>query len=201
MPYGYRKSGDKITVFKKKPDGSTEVVGHTTASKLKGYLAALHMHSKDMKEATKTTKAANIKAAEAEVEAAKERLKDAQLKLQNAQREPVTMGESFKLSNYIRTMLEAEGDVTSTDKDPEATPEDAPSPEPSGDEASAESDKETKAAEPDNLTVKFNMARVMRYNQYPVTDNVGTVTGVTKNGMSVQVGDNIIFVDFKDLLD
>lgn len=196
MPYGYRKSGDKITVFKKKPDGSTEVVGHTTASKLKGYLAALHMHSKDMNEADimdPKEKEATKAAIQKDIEAKKLALKNAEDKLKNL--------KEFSLSKYIKTVLEAEGDVASTDKDPEATPEDAPSPETSGDEASAEPDKETKAAESDNLTVKFNMAKVMKYNQYPVTDNVGTVTGVTKQGLSVQVGDNIIFVDFEDLLD
>lgn len=197
MPYGYRKSGDKITVFKKKPDGSTEVVGHTTASKLKGYLAALHMHSKDMNEISKAAKAAKIKAAQEKLKAIKLQVTDAQKELDNANKEPTTM-ESFSLSNYIKSIREAEGD-TPEEAPAEDAPEDAPAD--TGGDAPAEADKETKAAEPDNLTVKFNMARVMKYNQYPVTDNTGTVTGVTKNGMSVQVGDNIIFVDFKDLLD
>lgn len=196
MPYGYRKEGDKITVFKKKPDGSTEVVGHTTASKLKGYLAALHMHSKDMNEISKAAKSAKIKAAQEKLKAVKLQVIDAQKELDNANKEPITM-ESFSLSNYIKSIREAEGDAPVED-----APEDAPA-DTGGDAAPEDKkdDKEAKAAKPDNLEVKFNMAAVMKYNQYPVTDNVGTVTGVTKNGMSVQVGDNIIFVDFKDLLD
>lgn len=44
MPYGYRKSGDKITVFKK---DTGKVVGHTTPGKLKDYLAALHIHANE----------------------------------------------------------------------------------------------------------------------------------------------------------
>lgn len=195
MPYGYRKSGDKITVFKKKPDGSTEVVGHTTASKLKGYLAALHMHSKDMNETEimdPKEKALTKSALQKDIEAKKLALKNAEDKLKNL--------KEFSLSRYIKTVLEAEGD-TMSDAPAEDAPEDAPADTGGDAPAEPEADKETKAAKPDNLTVKFNMAQVMKYNNYPVTDNTGTVTGVTKNGMSVQVGDNIIFVDFKDLLD
>lgn len=196
MPYGYRKEGDKITVFKKKPDGSTEVVGHTTASKLKGYLAALHIHSKDMNEADimdPKEKALTKSALQKDIEAKKLALKNAEDKLKNL--------KEFSLSKYIKTVLEAEGDA------PEDAPEDAASmdaPDDKGagaEDAPAEDETDSKASKPDNLTVKFNMAQVMKYNQYPVTDNTGTVTGVTKHGMSVQVGDNIIFVDFKDLLD
>jgi len=190
MPYGYRKSGDNITVFKKKPDGSTEVVGHTTASKLKGYLAALHIHSKDMNELSQAAKAAKIKAAQEKLKSLKLQVTDAQKELDNVNKEPVT-AESFSLSNYIKTILEAEGD-TPEDIPAEEAPEDAP--------ADDEKDN-TKASKSDSMEVKFNMAKVMKYNQYPVTDNVGTVTGVTKQGLSVQVGDNIIFVDFEDLLD
>jgi len=199
MPYGYRKEGDKITVFKKKPDGSTEVVGHTTKSNLKGYLAALHMHSKDMNEADvmdPKEKELTRAAVQKDIEAKKLALKNAEDKLKNL--------KEFSLSKYIKGILEAEGDNPfaggdETEKDAEAdAPADAPAD--SGD-APAEDEKDSKPSKGDNLEVRFNMARVMKYNQYPVIDNTGTVTGVTKNGLSVQVGDNIIFVDFKDLLD
>ncbi len=75
MPYGYRKSGDKITVFKK---DTGKVVGHTTPAKLKGYLAALHMHSKDMNEADvmdPKEKAATLAAIQKDIEAKKLALK------------------------------------------------------------------------------------------------------------------------------
>lgn len=197
MPYGYRKEGDKITVFKKKPDGSTEVVGHTTASKLKGYLAALHIHSKDMNEADimdPKEKALTKSALQKDIEAKKLALKNAEDKLKNL--------KEFSLSNYVKTILEAESDEPKEDAPEDAATMSAPDDKGAGSEdAPAEDEKETKAAKPDNLTVKFNMAKVMKYNQYPVTDNVGTVTGVTKQGLSVQVGDNVIFVDFEDLLD
>lgn len=198
MPYGYRKSGDKITVFKKKPDGSTEVVGHTTASKLKGYLAALHMHSKDMNEADimdPKEKALTRSALQKDIEAKKLALKNAEDKLKNL--------KEFSLSKYIKTVLEAEGDPP--EEEPADAPEDAATmgaPDDTGGDAPADDEKDnTKASKSDSMEVKFNMAKVMKYNQYPVTDNVGTVTGVTKQGLSVQVGDNIIFVDFEDLLD
>ena len=42
MPYGYRKTKSGYTVYKK---DTGEIVGHTTAKKLKAYLAALHMHT------------------------------------------------------------------------------------------------------------------------------------------------------------
>lgn len=192
MPYGYRKSGDKITVFKKKPDGSTEVVGHTTASKLKGYLAALHMHSKDMKEAEvqdPKEMELNRAAVQKDIEAKKLALKNAEEKLKNL--------KEFSLSKYIKTLLEA--DVPDPESMPDQPAEDAPE-EPATD-APAEDEKDSKTSKSDSMEVKFNMAKVMKYNQYPVTDNTGTVTGVTKQGLSVQVGDNIIFVDFEDLLD
>ena len=195
MPYGYRKEGDKITVFKKKPDGSTEVVGHTTKSNLKGYLAALHMHSKDMNEADvmdPKEKELTRAAVQKDIEAKKLALKNAEDKLKNL--------KEFSLSKYIKGILEAEGDedpAATTEKDPEDISADTPA----GGDAPAEDEKDSKPSKGDNLEVRFNMARVMKYNQYPVIDNTGTVTGVTKNGLSVQVGDNIIFVDFKDLLD
>jgi hypothetical protein len=45
MPYGHRKlKNGKVEVYKK---DSGKRVGVTTPDKLKGYLAALHIHSKD----------------------------------------------------------------------------------------------------------------------------------------------------------
>lgn len=197
MPYGYSKSGDKITVFKKKPDGSTEVVGHTTPAKLKGYLAALHIHSKDMNEADimdPKEQALTRSALQKDIEAKKLALKNAENKLKNL--------KEFSLSNYVKTILEAEGDEPKEDAPEDAATMSAPDDKGAGSEdAPAEDEKDTKTSKSDSLEVKFNMAKVMKYNQYPVTDNVGTVTGVTKNGLSVQVGDNVIFVDFEDLLD
>lgn len=46
MPYTTSTSDGKVTVFKK-IGKRKEVVGHTTPQKKKGYLAALHIHSKD----------------------------------------------------------------------------------------------------------------------------------------------------------
>ncbi len=41
MPYGYRKNGNKVEVYRK---DTGKKVGETTPGKLKGYLAALHAH-------------------------------------------------------------------------------------------------------------------------------------------------------------
>lgn len=157
MPYGYRKSGDKITVFKK---DTGKVVGHTTPGKLKAYLAALHIHSKDTNESMILNK--------------------------------------FKLAEFVKSFLEAEEEpVATTGEDPEA---DAPA----GDapaEGGEESTDTKKGGSADTLTVKFNMAKVRKYNNYPVIDNTGTVTGVSKNGLMVKVGDNTVLVNFEDLLD
>lgn len=187
MPYGYRKSGDKITVFKK---DTGKVVGHTTPAKLKGYLAALHMHSKDMNEISKEAKAAKIKAAQEKLKSMKLQVVDAQKELEDATKEPATMGESFSLSSYIKSILEAEGD------------EEAPAEEPAADAGGGEEDsKETKPApKQDSLQIQFNMANVKKYNNYPVIDNTGTVTGVSKEGVTVLVGDSTIFVNFEDIL-
>lgn len=46
MPYTTSTSDGKVTVFKK-VGGHKKTVGHTTPGKKKGYLAALHIHSKD----------------------------------------------------------------------------------------------------------------------------------------------------------
>jgi hypothetical protein len=182
MPYGYRKSGDKITVFKK---DTGKVVGHTTPAKLKGYLAALHMHSKDMNEADvmdPKEKAATLAAIQKDIEAKKLALKNAEDKLKNL--------KEFKLASYIKSILEAEGD------------EEAPAEEPAADAEGGEGDsKETKPApKQDSLQIQFNMANVKKYNNYPVIDNTGTVTGVSKEGVTVLVGDSSIFVNFQDIL-
>lgn len=153
MPYGYRKSGDKITVFKK---DTGKVVGHTTPGKLKAYLAALHIHSKDTNESMILNK--------------------------------------FKLAEFVKTLLEA-------DEEPVADPEaDAPAGD-TPEEGGEEKTDTKKGGGTDALTVKFNMAKVRKYNNYPVIDNTGTVTGVSKNGLMVKVGDNTILVNFEDLLD
>lgn len=188
MPYGYRKSGDKITVFKK---DTGKVVGHTTPAKLKGYLAALHIHSKDMNEADvmdPKEKAATLAAIQKDIEAKKLALKNAEAKLKNL--------KEFKLAAFVKSLLEAEDDepVTTTGEDPEADTGGADAPEEGGDE------KDTKSKASDSLTVKFNMANVKKYNNYPVVDNTGTVTGVSKEGVTVLVGDSSIFVNFEDIL-
>lgn len=183
MPYGYRKSGDKITVFKK---DTGKVVGHTTPAKLKGYLAALHMHSKDMNEADvmdPKEKAATLAAIQKDIEAKKLALKNAEDKLKNL--------KEFKLANFVKSLLEAEEDA----KDPEAIPD-----APADDAGAEEEDSKNKPKASDSLTVKFNMANVKKYNNYPVIDNTGTVTGVSKEGVTVLVGDSSIFVNFQDIL-
>lgn len=189
MPYGYRKSGDKITVFK---TDTGKVVGHTTSAKLKGYLAALHMHSKDMNEISKEAKAAKVKAAQEKLKSIKLQVVDAQKELEDATREPVTMGESFSLSSYIKSILEAEGDTQ--DADTAAAAE-----EPSAD-AEGGSKENKPGPKQDSLQIQFNMANVKKYNNYPVVDNTGTVTGVSKEGVTVLVGDSTIFVNFEDIL-
>ena len=180
MPYGYRKSGDKITVFKK---DTGKVVGHTTPAKLKGYLAALHMHSKDMREAEvmdPKEKAATLAAVQKDIEAKKLALKNAEAKLKNL--------KEFRLAAFVKSILEAEGDT------------EAPAEEPAADEAPAEEPESKPKSKDDSLTVKFNMANVKKYNSYPVIDNTGTVTGVSKEGVTVLVGDSSIFVNFEDIL-
>ena len=42
MPYGHRKKGNKVEVYKK---DTGEHVGNTTPKKLNSYLAALHAHT------------------------------------------------------------------------------------------------------------------------------------------------------------
>jgi hypothetical protein len=190
MPYGYRKAGDKITVFKK---DTGKVVGHTTPGKLKAYLAALHMHSKDMREAEvmdPKEKAATLAAVQKDIEAKKLALKNAEDKLKNL--------KEFKLASFVKSLLEAEGDdeVATTGEDPEADTTGGDT----SDTGSDEKDAESKPKASDSLTVKFNMANVKKYNSYPVIDNTGTVTGVSKEGVTVLVGDSSIFVNFEDIL-
>lgn len=180
MPYGYRKSGDKITVFKK---DTGKVVGHTTPAKLKGYLAALHMHSKDMREAEvmdPKEKAATLAAVQKDIEAKKLALKNAEAKLKNL--------KEFRLAAFVKSLLEAEGDI------------EAPAEEPAADEAPAEEPETKPKSKDDSLQIQFNMANVKKYNSYPVIDNTGTVTGVSKEGVTVLVGDSSIFVNFEDIL-
>lgn len=190
MPYGYRKSGDKITVFKK---DTGKVVGHTTPAKLKGYLAALHMHSKNMREAEvmdPKEKAATLAAIQKDIEAKKLALKNAEDKLKNL--------KEFKLSGFVKSLLEENPFVSAEDeKSEEETDKDAEAPADSGSE---EKDSKAKPKASDSLTVKFNMANVKKYNNYPVVDNTGTVTGVSKEGVTALVGDSSIFVNFEDIL-
>jgi hypothetical protein len=192
MPYIYKKVGDKYCVYKK--DGGSKV-GCTSGNKeaLKKYLAALHIHGESISEADvmdPKEKAATLSAIQKDIEAKKLALKNAEAKLKNL--------KEFSLANYVKSILEA-------DEDSEG---DAAGDIPAGGAAAAASDADTekdadtsKASKQDNLDVSFNMANVKRYNSYPVIDNTGTVVGVSKNGLAVKVGDNIILVDFKDLLD
>lgn len=107
-----------------------------------------------------------------------------------------------ELDNFRKGLHEAKSDTEKSD-----SPEDAAvtPPEDSGDSTdtskddTADSDAETKDSKSD-LTVTFNMAKVKKYNNYPVITNTGKITGASKEGISVLVGDNTIFVNFEDIL-
>ena len=198
MPYTYKKEGDKYVVYKT----NGKRVGATAGNKeaLRKYLAALHIHANEnmkLNELTAATKAAKIKSQQEKIKLIKTELEDAQEELKTIQATPVTgkTDEAFKLSLIAKTILEAEDDVATTGEDPEA---DTPSDEGGDKEDSEDTDK---AKSSSSLMVKFNMAKVKKYNQYPVVDNSGEVVGVSKNGLSVKVGDNIVLVNFEDLLD
>jgi len=199
MPYTYKKVGDKYCVYKK--EGGAKV-GCTAgnANALKKYLAALHIHGENIKENSQEEKNAAINAAKSEIELLQVRINAATDELQKAREElknaTAMKIREFSLAKYVKGILEAEGD-----EDPAAGADTAPGEAP--EEAPAEKPKEApaKAARQDTLDVFFNMANVKKYNSYPVIDNTGTVVGVSKNGLAVKVGDNVIFVDFEDLLD
>jgi hypothetical protein len=191
MPYSYKKVGDKYCVYKK---DSGAKVGCTSGNKeaLKKYLAALHIHGESISEADimdPKEKEATKSAIQKDIEAKKLALKNAEDKLKNL--------KEFSLANYVKSILEADDEAATTGEDPEEAP-DTPAAE---DDAQSDKDTEKKSSKQDSLDVKFNMAKVKKYNNYPVIDNTGTVTGVSKNGLMVKVGDNIILVNFEDLLD
>lgn len=199
MPYTYKKHGEKVTVYKK---GTGKVVGHTTTGKLKKYLAALHIHAKheNVNEDTAQVKASRIKAAQAKVDSLKLQLKDATADLNKIKATPVgAVTEDFSLSSYVKSLFEADdtetADADETDTTDTEDTADADTKEPAGND-----DTEKQAASNQTLTVKFNMAKVKKYNNFPVIDNTGIVTGVSKDGLVVQVGDNVVLVNFEDLL-
>lgn len=104
-----------------------------------------------------------------------------------------TTVQEFKLSAFIKSLLEA------------PDPEDAPNtgdenPEDTEDTGADDSTEKKDAPAKSNLQVKFNMSNAKKYNKYPVVDNTGTVTGVSKEGITVLVGDSTIFVSYKDIL-
>jgi hypothetical protein len=191
MPYSYKKVGDKYCVYKK---DSGAKVGCTSGNKeaLKKYLAALHIHGESISETDimdPKEKEATKSAIQKDIEAKKLALKNAEDKLKNL--------KEFSLANYVKSILEADEEAATTGEDPEEAP-DTPA---AADDAQSDKDTEKKSSKQDSLDVKFNMAKVKKYNNYPVVDNTGTVTGVSKNGLMVKVGDNVILVNFEDLLD
>ena len=190
MPYSYKKVGDKYCVYK---EGGAKV-GCTAGNKeaLKKYLAALHIHGESISEADvmdPKEKEATKAAIQKDIEAKKLALKNAEEKLKNL--------KEFSLAKYVKSILEADEDPATTGEDPEEAPDSATP----ADDAEAEKDTEKKSSKQDDLDVSFNMAAVKKYNSYPVIDNTGTVVGVSKNGLAVKVGDNVILVNFEDLLD
>jgi hypothetical protein len=193
MPYSYKKIGDKYCVYK---EGGAKV-GCTAGNKesLKKYLAALHIHGENISEADvmdPKEKEATKAAIQKDIEAKKLALKNAEEKLKNL--------KEFSLAKYVKSILEAEGDNPFAGGDETEKDTEADAPADSGD-AESEKDTEKKSSKQDDLDVSFNMAKVKKYNSYPVIDNTGTVVGVSKNGLAVKVGDNVILVNFEDLLD
>ncbi len=194
MPYSYKKIGDKYCVYK---EGGAKV-GCTAGNKeaLKKYLAALHIRGEGISEADvmdPKEKEATKAAIQKDIEAKKLALKNAEEKLKNL--------KEFSLAKYVKSILEADEDSEDPEKAPDS-PELAPEDDAEGgDTGDTEKDTEKKSSKQDDLDVSFNMAKVKKYNSYPVIDNTGTVVGVSKNGLAVKVGDNVILVNFEDLLD
>lgn len=102
-----------------------------------------------------------------------------------------TTDEGISLSKLVKKIKEA---------DTEDAPEkDAPEKE-APDTGNDAQDSANDDSQPKGLSIKFNMANVKKYNNYPVVDNTGTVTGVSKEGIAVLCGDNTVFVNFEDIL-
>lgn len=110
-------------------------------------------------------------------------LQIANLQKQKEQLNKQTTVQEFKLSSIAKAMME--------EPDPENAPDTGDSDEPKEKEPSTDNS---------NLQVKFNMTKVKKYNKYPVVDNTGTVTGVSKEGVTAKVGDNTIFINYNDIL-
>lgn len=184
MPYSYKKVGNKYCVYKK---GTNEKIGCTDANKesLRKYLAALHINTNEMTQSQKTTQLAMI-----DQQINKLELQVAALQKKKELINKQTPIQEFKLSGYFKTLLEA--------PDPEDAPDSSADADPNDKETDSENDADT--PQKSNLTVKFNMSKAKKYNKYPVTDNTGTVTGVSKEGITVLVGDNTIFINYEDIL-
>jgi hypothetical protein len=138
--------------------------------------------NEDLNEDDKQVRDAEIKSSQEDIKAKEVALKNAKEKLAKLKASSIA---EFSLAKHYSSLLEAAEDK------PEDKPEDAP----------ADDAPEDAPAQSEEPNVKFNMAKVKKYNQYPVIDNTGILMGATKTGVSVKVGDNIIVVNYEDILD
>lgn len=203
MPYTVKSSGDKIKVYKK---GTNQLVGTTTKDKIKAYLGALYSNVKheSVNEDSQQLKTSKIKAAQAKVDSLKLQLRDAMNALNKIKATPVGadgISEAFTFSTFAKSILEADAtDIPDPEADGTDTADTKDTTTADTEKSAGNVDSEKEASSNQSLTVKFNMAKVKKYNNFPVIDNTGTVTGVSKDGLVVQVGDNVVVVNFDDLL-
>lgn len=112
----------------------------------------------------------------------------------------MSKNKSNSLGRLVSRILETDIlklDLPEAAKDEDPPAEDAPA------EGEDGAEGEAPAADPNDLTIKFDHNRARKYNKAEFTNNIGLVKKVTKDGLEVTVQpDQVdIFVNFEDLVE